>query len=130
MGSDSTTVNRLPKLLTIFRQWILQPRKWGFSVLAGPDRQRFMPVACDDKGRCRKLCLFRSQSCRLTREALDLIFSDHFSRNEPGVFETLRDALLTHGYDMHLADLKPYIEADERLLPLYTNPSSGRARPC
>ena len=81
-----------------------------------------MPVACDDKCICRKLCLFRSQSCRLTREALDLIFSDHFSRNEPGVFETLRDALRTHDYYIHLADLKSYIEADERLLALYTNP--------
>ena len=40
-----------------------------------------------------------------TRAALDLIFSNHFSRNEPGVFEPLRDALLTHGdHYMHLAD--------------------------
>ena len=30
-----------------------------------------------------------------TRAALDLIFADHFSRNEPGVFAPLRDALLT-----------------------------------
>ena len=29
-----------------------------------------------------------------TRAALDLIFSDHFSRNEPGVFAPLRDTLL------------------------------------
>ena len=29
-----------------------------------------------------------------TRAALDLIFSDHFSRNEPGVFEPLRETLL------------------------------------
>ena len=29
-----------------------------------------------------------------TREALDLIFSDYFSRNEPGVFAPLRDVLL------------------------------------
>src|SRR6202046_5032574 len=32
-----------------------------------------------------------------TRAALDLIFSDHFSRNEPGAFEPLRAALLTQG---------------------------------
>src|SRR5262249_44552616 len=32
-----------------------------------------------------------------TRAALDLIFSDHFSRNEPGIFAPLRDALLIHG---------------------------------
>jgi starch phosphorylase len=55
-----------------------------------------------------------------TRAALDLIFSNHFSRNEPGVFEPLRDALLTHGdYYMHLADLTSYIQAQERLGELY-----------
>ena len=36
-----------------------------------------------------------------TRAALDLIFSDHFSRNEPGVFAPLRDALLTAGRPLH-----------------------------
>ena len=57
-----------------------------------------------------------------TRAALDLIFSNHFSRHEPGVFEPLRDVLLTHGdYYMHLADLKSYLEADRKLLKLYAN---------
>jgi glycogen phosphorylase len=42
-----------------------------------------------------------------TRAALDLIFSDYFSRYEPGVFNELRDTLLTRGdHYMHLADLK------------------------
>ena len=64
-----------------------------------------------------------------TRAALDLIFSDHFSRNQPGVFAPLRDALLTHGdYYMHLADLKSYLEADQRLCELYADPMGGRAR--
>ena len=55
-----------------------------------------------------------------TRAALDLIFSDHFSRNERGIFEPLRDALLTHGdFYMHLADLRSYLQADERLCELY-----------
>jgi starch phosphorylase len=55
-----------------------------------------------------------------TRAALDLIFSDHFSRNEPGVFESLRDVLLTRGdHYMHLADLKSYLDADQRLTDLY-----------
>jgi starch phosphorylase len=55
-----------------------------------------------------------------TRAALDLIFSDHFSRNEPGAFAPLRDVLLTNGdHYMHLADLKSYLEADQRLLELY-----------
>src|SRR6266704_4784301 len=58
-----------------------------------------------------------------TRAALDLIFSDHFSRNEPGVFAPLRDTLLTHGdYYMHLADLTSYTQAQERLGELYADP--------
>jgi starch phosphorylase len=53
---------------------------------------------------------------------LDLIFSDYFSRNEPGAFAPLRDTLLTHGdYYMHLADLKSYLEADQRLRELYAD---------
>ena len=58
-----------------------------------------------------------------TREALDLMFSDYFSRNEPGIFAPLRDTLLTQGdHYMHLADLKSYIEADERLCASYADP--------
>ena len=44
-----------------------------------------------------------------TRAALDLIFSDHFSRNEPGVFAPARDASDDGDYYMHLADLKSYL---------------------
>jgi starch phosphorylase len=56
------------------------------------------------------------------RAALDLIFSNYFSRNEPGVFEPLRDTLLSGGdYYMHLADLKGYMEADEQVTKLYRN---------
>jgi starch phosphorylase len=62
------------------------------------------------------------------RAALDLIFSDHFSRNEPGAFAPLRDALLTGGdHYMHLADLKSYLDADRRLTQLYGDPEA-RAR--
>jgi glycogen phosphorylase len=58
-----------------------------------------------------------------TRQALDLIFSDYFSPYEPGVFGPLREMLLTHGdHYMHLADLSSYLEADERLSALYSNP--------
>jgi starch phosphorylase len=59
------------------------------------------------------------------REALDLIFSDHFSRHEPGVFAPLRDTLLTHGdHYMHLADLASYLDADAALCALYANPEA------
>ncbi|HMF18835.1 MAG TPA: glycogen/starch/alpha-glucan phosphorylase [Gemmataceae bacterium] len=60
-----------------------------------------------------------------TRAALDLIFSDFFSRNEPGVFAPLRETLLTKGdHYMHLADLKSYLEADQRLVQLYADPDA------
>jgi starch phosphorylase len=64
-----------------------------------------------------------------TRAALELIFSDHFSRYEPGVFEPLRDALLIHGdYYMHLADLRSYLEADQRLCQTYVDSAAWERR--
>ena len=60
-----------------------------------------------------------------TRAALDLIFSDHFSRNEPGVFAPLRDTLLTQGdHYMNLADLTSYCNAQDRLGALYAEPGA------
>jgi len=60
-----------------------------------------------------------------TRGALDLIFSDYFSWNERGIFEPLRDTLLSsRDHYMHLADLKSYLEADQRLLELYATPDA------
>jgi starch phosphorylase len=56
-----------------------------------------------------------------TRAALDLIFSDHFSRNEPGVFEPLRETLLTGDRFMHLADLASYLQAHDELGALYAD---------
>ena len=57
-----------------------------------------------------------------TRAALDLIFSEYFNRHEPGIFNPIRDALLTHGdHYMHLADLKSYSEAHERVGRLYAD---------
>jgi starch phosphorylase len=57
-----------------------------------------------------------------TKAALDLIFSDYFSRNEPGVFEPLRKLLLDNGdFYMHLADLGSYLEADRKLTDLYSD---------
>jgi starch phosphorylase len=57
-----------------------------------------------------------------TRAALNLIFSDHFNRNEPGIFAQLRDTLLTGGdYYLHLADLMSYCQAHQRLGERYTD---------
>lgn len=57
-----------------------------------------------------------------TRAALDLVFSNHFSVNEPGVFNPLRHTLLTGGdHYMHLADLNAYLAADQQLVELYAD---------
>ena len=61
---------------------------------------------------------------------MDLIFSNYFSRHETGIFAPLQDVLLTRGdYYMHLADLKSYLEADQKLCDLYADPRgwSGKA---
>jgi starch phosphorylase len=64
-----------------------------------------------------------------TRAALDMISSDYFSRNEPGIFKPLYDTLLTYGdHYMHLADLKSYLEADQRLRELYATPDEWTRR--
>jgi starch phosphorylase len=64
-----------------------------------------------------------------TRAALDLIFSDHFSRNEPGIFAPLRDLLLTHGdYYMHLADLTSFVQAQQNVERLYANPDAWASK--
>jgi starch phosphorylase len=62
------------------------------------------------------------------RAALDMISSNHFSRYEPGIFAPIHDALLVHGdHYMHLADLKSYLDADQRLCQLYAD-ADGWAR--
>ncbi len=60
-----------------------------------------------------------------TKRALDLIRSGAFDRGEPGVFAPIIDALLTHGdHYMHLADLTPYVKAQEQVGALYKQPDA------
>ena len=55
-----------------------------------------------------------------TRAALDLIFDNHFSPDEPGVFEPIRETLLAKGdYYMHLADLPAYVQTQQMVSALY-----------
>jgi starch phosphorylase len=63
-----------------------------------------------------------------TRAALDLIIANEFSRYEPGVFAPILDTLLAHDYYMHMADLKSYCEAQERLGRLYAQPGDWARR--
>ena len=63
-----------------------------------------------------------------TRAALDMISSNYFSPHEPGIFAPICDTLLTNGdHYMHLADLRSYLDADQRLRELYAN-SDGWVR--
>jgi len=55
-----------------------------------------------------------------TRQAVDMISSNYFSPKEPGIFAPLHDTLLKLGdHYLHLADLKSYLEADQRLVDLF-----------
>jgi starch phosphorylase len=55
-----------------------------------------------------------------TRAALDMIFSGHFSRYEPGIFDPLYNMLLSSGDRyMHLADLTSYLAADRAMIAQY-----------
>jgi starch phosphorylase len=55
-----------------------------------------------------------------TRAALDLIFDNHFSADEPGIFEPIRETLLNRGdYYMHLAGLAGYVQTQEKVAELY-----------
>jgi len=60
-----------------------------------------------------------------TRAALDLIFSNHFNRNEPGLFDPVRQALLDGGdHYRHLADLTDYSRAHLELDASYADPQT------
>jgi len=57
-----------------------------------------------------------------TRDALDLIVSDQFTRHERGLFDPIRHALLEGGDQYrHLADLSDYTRAHSELATCYTD---------
>ncbi len=59
------------------------------------------------------------------RKAVDLIRNDFFSLTEPGIFRPIIDYLLNQGdYYMNLADLRSFIEAQERMQALYRDPEA------
>lgn len=60
-----------------------------------------------------------------TRAALDLIFSDHFSPHDRGVFGPIRRVLLDYGdHYRHLADLTDYARAHRELNSCYGEPET------
>lgn len=60
-----------------------------------------------------------------TKAALDLIFDNHFSRDEPGLFTPIRESLLDKGdYYRHLADLASYAETQQQVGEVYADSAS------
>ncbi len=57
-----------------------------------------------------------------TRAALDLIAAGHFSASERGLFRPLCDELMQGDRYMHLADLKAYLDADQKMRAWYADP--------
>jgi glycogen phosphorylase len=61
-----------------------------------------------------------------TRAAIDLLFSDHINSGEAGLYEPIRQSLLAHGdHYMHLADLRSYVQVQERIGALYRQDPLG-----
>jgi starch phosphorylase len=59
------------------------------------------------------------------RRAIDLIRDDFFSLTEPGIFRPIVSNLLEDGdYYMLLADLRSYIETQDRVAALYRDPET------
>ena len=60
------------------------------------------------------------QASSEVKEAVDLLFSGHFSINEPGIFEPIRETIFENGdYYMLMADLQSYITAQEEVEKAY-----------
>jgi starch phosphorylase len=57
--------------------------------------------------------------------AIDLIRNDFFSLNEPGIFRPIISTLLEHGdHYMHMADLRSFMDAQQRLEQTYQDAES------
>jgi starch phosphorylase len=57
-----------------------------------------------------------------TRQALDMIAGNAFSRDEPGIFQVIWDTLITRGdHYLHLADLGAYTETQTKVGHLYAD---------
>ena len=64
-----------------------------------------------------------------TKRALDMIASNAFSPNEPGIFSPIWDTLLPRGdHYMHLADMSAYLRAQEEVGSLYKKPDEWTNR--
>lgn len=64
-----------------------------------------------------------------TRLAMDMIFNNHFSRDEPGIFDPIRESLLKgNDYYLHLADLSAYVETQSSIARAYQDQQGWAAK--
>jgi len=55
------------------------------------------------------------------KRVINMIASNYFSSNEPGIFKPLIDGLLNYDYYCLLADYQSYIDTQEKINQLYLN---------
>jgi len=61
------------------------------------------------------------ESNPMLKKVIDMIASDYFSKNEPGIFKSIVDGLLGVDYYCLLADYQAYIDAQDKVSKLYLN---------
>jgi len=62
------------------------------------------------------------------KKIIDMISSDCFNRDEPGIFQPIIEKLLKDDYYCLLADYQPYIDAQDRVSKLYMNTNEWTKR--
>jgi len=61
------------------------------------------------------------ESNSMLKKVIDMIASDFFNKNEPGIFKSIVDGLLGVDFYCLLADYKAYIDAQDKVSKLYLN---------
>ena len=62
------------------------------------------------------------------KKIIDMISSDHFNPDEPGIFKPIIEKLLNDDYYCLLADYQSYIDAQDRVSKLYMNTNEWTKR--
>ncbi len=61
------------------------------------------------------------ESNKMLKRVIDMISSDFFNKNEPGLFKSIIDGLLGVDYYCLLADYQAYVDAQDKVSNLYMN---------
>jgi starch phosphorylase len=61
------------------------------------------------------------ESNKMLKRVIDMIGSDFFNKNEPGLFKSIIDGLLGVDYYCLLADYQAYVDAQDKVSNLYMN---------